>query len=73
MQNPSAENFEHINERAHDPNLWNEMGSSSVAEGDLDTAQICFETLIALLPESAIAWDNLARVYLAQSKQELWS
>ena len=70
MQNPSAENFEHINEQAHDPNLWNEMGSSSVAEGDLDTAQICFETLIALLPESAIAWDNLARVYLAQSKQE---
>ena len=70
MQNPSAENFEHINERAHDPNLWNQMGASSVAEGDLDTAQICFETLIALLPESAIAWDNLARVYLAQSRQE---
>lgn len=70
MQNPIEENFERINDRAHDPNLWNEMGSSSVAEGDLDTAQICFETLIALLPDSAIAWDNLARVYLAQSRQE---
>ena len=58
-----------INKTPQDPTLWNQMGVLSVEQNDLETAQTCFETLVALAPKSAISWDNLARVYLAASDE----
>lgn len=59
-----------INERPNDPNLWNQLGASAVDDGDLETALTCFTTLVALVPESAVAWDNLGRLQLALGNRE---
>ena len=45
-----------INKTPQDPTLWNQMGVLSVEQNDLETAQTCFETLVALAPKSAISW-----------------
>lgn len=46
------------------PNALNVMGSAAYDRRDFATARGAFEKVVALCPESAIAWNNLARTHV---------
>ena len=46
------------------PNAWNVIGSAAYDRRDFSKARGAFEKVVAHCPESAIAWNNLARTHV---------